>query len=261
MTIDGRRSIVYGGRDEPLDARLPPDPGVSGRPVVWRGVRLVPGPAPMGPWFSTEAMLRVLRWVAGTLPPRTVVIDVGCGTGVLGLYVALRRPGTTAVLVDVRGDAVDNARLNVDANRAALGRRASSAHVVQGDTLTAVRPPSRPTVVVANLPFDPSPAPSGTRDLWGRRAAAFRDAGYAAHRRLIACTADELAGPLLLATSPTIGDTGAIDGMVTAAGLQAMQRTTFWFRTPRRRAPDAMNAYTVLLVTRRGRASIPFGSL
>jgi len=83
-------------------------------------------------------------------PPGGAALDLCTGSGVLGITLALERPGTRVVAADVSGDAVDVAR----ANAARLG---ASIDVRQGDLFEAVAAVPFPfDVVVANPPYVPS---------------------------------------------------------------------------------------------------------
>ena len=74
------------------------------------------------------------------------VLDLGCGSGPLGLLPHLRTPGLTSVLVDINATALRCAA----ANAAALGIR--SAFPVLGDAADALQP-GQFDVVVTNPPI------------------------------------------------------------------------------------------------------------
>jgi release factor glutamine methyltransferase len=84
------------------------------------------------------------------LPPGGAALDLCTGSGVIGITLALERPGTRVVAADVSGEAVDVAR----ANAARLG---APIDVRQGDLFEAVAAvPFAFDVVVANPPYVPS---------------------------------------------------------------------------------------------------------
>ncbi len=82
-------------------------------------------------------------------PP--VVVDLGCGSGAIGLAVAAERRGTEVHLVDVSADAVAVTR----ANLAGLGVAGSTVTVHEGWWFTPLPPDraGRVDVVVANPPY------------------------------------------------------------------------------------------------------------
>ena len=102
---------------------------------------------------ETELVAQVALDAARTVQPTRVVVDLGTGSGAIGLSLAHELPltGTTVWLTDVSGDALDVAR----ANLAGIGRNGSNVRMVQGDWFAALPGELRGTVdvMVANPPY------------------------------------------------------------------------------------------------------------
>ncbi len=102
---------------------------------------------------ETELVAQVALDAARAVQPTRVVVDLGTGSGAIGLSLAHELPltGTTVWLTDVSGDALDVAR----ANLAGIGRNGSNVRVVQGDWFAALPGELRGTVdvMVANPPY------------------------------------------------------------------------------------------------------------
>ena len=81
------------------------------------------------------------------------VADVGTGSGVIGVSIAVAAPQVEVFATDINADAVSLAREN--AERHGVGDRV---HVFEGDLLTPV--PSDVDLVVANLPYLPEDEPT-----------------------------------------------------------------------------------------------------
>lgn len=105
-------------------------------------------PAVLIPRPATETLVDA---VLSILPPEAdaTILDVGTGSGAIGLTLAAERPRAKALLCDVSARALAVARRN--ARRLKLGRRARLAKI---DILKRRLPePEGATVVVANLPY------------------------------------------------------------------------------------------------------------
>jgi release factor glutamine methyltransferase len=98
------------------------------------------------PRRATEVLVhRALEWI-GDGPQR--VADVGTGSGVIGVTLAVRRPDIDVWAMDVSPAAVELARRNAE-----LHGVVDRVHVLEGDLLDPVPVPVH--VVVANLPYLP----------------------------------------------------------------------------------------------------------
>jgi len=86
----------------------------------------------------------ILSW---DLPESQQVLDMGCGSGVLGLTLATERPGWEVTLADVSPDALALAREN------ATRLETSNARFIQSDLFSAVD--GGFDGIVANLPYVP----------------------------------------------------------------------------------------------------------
>jgi HemK-like putative methylase len=93
---------------------------------------------------ATERLVQAADDVIDDEPKR--VADVGTGTGVIAVCLAVRHPQIELYATDTNPEAVELARTN--AERHGVTDRV---HVVQGDLLEPV--PGRVDVVVANLPY------------------------------------------------------------------------------------------------------------
>lgn len=80
-----------------------------------------------------------------------VIVDLGTGSGVIGLSMAreLPRPGTTVWLTDVDSDALEVAR----ANLAGIGRDGTGVRIAEGSWFEALGDDVVADVVVANPPY------------------------------------------------------------------------------------------------------------
>jgi release factor glutamine methyltransferase len=86
----------------------------------------------------------ILTW---ELPESQHVLDMGCGSGVLGLTLAAARPGWHATLADVSPDALSLSREN------ATALEIPNADFIQSDLFSATGTPF--DGIVANLPYVP----------------------------------------------------------------------------------------------------------
>jgi release factor glutamine methyltransferase len=95
---------------------------------------------------ATERLVQRAVDVIGDGPKR--VADVGTGSGVIAITLALRRPEIEVWATDVSPEAVELTLANAERHGVA-----DRVHVLEGDLLEPV--PGRVDVVVANLPYVP----------------------------------------------------------------------------------------------------------
>jgi release factor glutamine methyltransferase len=130
---------------------------------------------------ETESLLEAaLAFVRSTGAVR--VVDVGTGSGILGITIALECPWVRVVLLDVSADALAVARENAQR----LGA-ASRVQLVQSDLLAALS--GRYDLIIANLPYIPTAAMPGLPPEVRREPRIALDGGpdgLALYRRLFA---------------------------------------------------------------------------
>jgi release factor glutamine methyltransferase len=131
------------------------------------------------PRATTERLVDAALERVGGGPAR--VADVGTGSGVIAITLALRAPEIEVWASDTCGRALDVARLNADRLRAQV-------HLVKGDLLDGI--PRDLDLIVANLPY--LPPSDGYED--EPEAAVFSSGdGLDHYRRLLAGAGDHLA--------------------------------------------------------------------
>ena len=94
---------------------------------------------------ETEELVQwILKWDA---PDFREILDMGCGSGVLGLTLAAQRSGWQVTLADISADALDLARENAEV------LEIQNAHFVESDLFSNLE--NRFDLIVANLPYVP----------------------------------------------------------------------------------------------------------
>ena len=128
-------------------------------PLAWilgeqgfHGIELAIRPGVLVPRPDTEVLVdATLGLIGEDEPPPVYLADVGCGSGAVGLALAVARPSLRVYAIDIDPTAIEVTRDNV--NRLALTDRVG---VLRGDLLHAV-PPQRPIDwVVSNPPYIPT---------------------------------------------------------------------------------------------------------
>ena len=142
-----------------------------GRPFLVTPDVLIPRPE------SELLVERALAW----LRRGDYLLDIGTGSGCLGLSVAAERPGVVVRLTDIS----ENALLVARHNAAELGVRGVSFQLA--DLLPEDLPPADRTVIIANLPYVPEADYQANPDLRYEPEQALRSGpdGLDAIRRLL----------------------------------------------------------------------------
>ena len=120
---------------------------------AFRHLDLLVDPRVLIPRAETEEVAQVALDAARKAGPGCVVVDLGTGSGAIGLSVAFELPPDSATvwITDVSSDALDVAR----ANLAGIGRAGARVRVAQGDWYSALPESLRGNVdvIVANPPY------------------------------------------------------------------------------------------------------------
>lgn len=104
---------------------------------AWRPVQYIVGSAPFddmelevreGVLVPRPETEELVRWVAGDMPPRATILDVGTGSGCIAIALARRLAGSSVWGMDISPEALSVARSNAE-------RYASDVAFVEGDAL------------------------------------------------------------------------------------------------------------------------------
>lgn len=172
---------------------------------------------------ETELVAQVALELAAAVHPTRVVVDLGTGSGAIGLSLAHELPltGTTVWLTDASLDALDVAR----ANLAGIGRAGANVRISSGDWFAALPESLRGTVdvIVANPPYIAShddEVEPGVADYEPHAALFSGDDGLAALRTIIGEAGEWLSrnGALVLEIGHRQGS--VVRELLTAAGLR-----------------------------------------
>lgn len=146
--------------------------------------------------------------------PKSVVLEVGTGSGAVAVSVAAERPGTTVVATEISPEARRFASLNAET----LGARVE---IVLGDLASAI---GRADVILANLPYIPSweiealePEVSKFEPLVALDGGVD---GFVLIRKLIDDCAQRL-HPRLLALEVAFGQAKDVEGIVAGYAIEA----------------------------------------
>jgi HemK-like putative methylase len=136
---------------------------------------------------STERLVRTAAQLIGD-EPKTVA-DVGTGSGVIGVSLAVMKPSVEVWAVDTNPAAVELTRANAERHGVA-----DRVHVAVGDLLESV--PRPVDVVVANLPYLPDSLHDARYDADPADAVYASGDGLEPYRRLLnACRDGKLVSP------------------------------------------------------------------
>jgi len=157
---------------------------------------------------ETEGLVDHLLVELDRLGPDALVVDLGTGTGAIGLAVAQERPRTEVHLTDVDEATLDVAR----ANLAGIGVAGATVTIHHGDWFAALPPDlaGRVGVVAANPPYvaDGEPLPPDVIHWEPRRALVSGPAGTEAVAAIVAAAPGWLVpdGAVVIEIGETQGD-------------------------------------------------------
>lgn len=149
------------------------------------------------------------------LPKNPRILDMGCGSGVLGLTLAADLPGSQVTLADISPDALDLAREN-----AAL-LEIQNASFVQSDLFSALAGRTF-DLIVANLPYVPeSDRPTLSKEVAHDPALALFGGpdGLNVIRRFVPAAKNHLASGAWLALEIGIHQSAEVESLLHAASL------------------------------------------
>lgn len=180
-----------------------------GHPFTVRPGCLVPRP-------DTETLIVAFLEAEPAGEEPVFVIDVGSGTGCIGLTIALERPNVRLFAVDLSEEALACTRANVE--RHGLKERVA---VLRGDGLAPI-PPARPLDwVVSNPPYIPAAEIEGlapeVRDWEPRLALDGGPDGLDPYRKLVPAAAARVRKGVIVEVGA--GQAPAVAEMMRAAGL------------------------------------------
>ena len=143
---------------------------------------------------ETEVVAGVAIELAASVGPERTVVDLGTGSGAIGLSIATELPltGTTVWLTDASDDALAVARSNL----AGIGRAATNVRLAAGSWYEALPGDVRPHVIVSNPPYvaDGSPDLAASVRDWEPAEALFAGPdGLEAIRVIVAGASSRLA--------------------------------------------------------------------
>lgn len=120
---------------------------------AFRHLDLLVDPRVLIPRPETELVAEIALGLARACPPPRIVVDLGTGSGAIGLSLAQELPidGTSVWLTDASEDAIDVAR----ANLAGIGRAGANVRVAHGSWFSALPESIRGSidVIVSNPPY------------------------------------------------------------------------------------------------------------
>ncbi len=189
------------------------------------------------PSYSSFAFLSALREHPDWWRHSRSVLDVGCGSGVLGLWVG-RELNVSVTLLDLSPESCLAARTNAERNKVRAG-------IVQSDLSSQLRLKRPVDLLLANLPLDSSQ--QAEKQEWN---VSLVDPGYELARRFFKETKGLLSskGVLVYCASPTLGDENLLQRIMADSGVRVLDSHSYLLKAPTPRHPLKVHRYTVFLL-------------
>ena len=193
---------------------------------AFRHLDVLVDPRVLIPRPETELVAEVALHLAREVSGHRTVVDLGTGSGVIGLSLAFELPleDTTVWLTDVSSDALDVAR----ANLAGIGRAGANVHISEGSWYEALPTALHESVdvIVSNPPYIAINDPDLAQEVvsFEPPLALFADEDGLASLRTVVSQAPRWlrrGGALVLEIGHRQGD--AVRGLIIEAGLRSVE--------------------------------------
>jgi len=149
LLLQTDRELEVAGFDVLIDRRLTGEPVayIVGRKEFW-GRNFIVSPDVLIPRPDSETLIATTLEAIDSLGHPARILEIGTGSGCLGLTILAERPTTTAKLTDVSPQALAIARRNADALAVADRAEFSEQDLLIGETGTY-------DILISNLPYVP----------------------------------------------------------------------------------------------------------
>jgi len=213
--------------------------------VEWNGVILKINDKVFPPWYSSQACIQALEIELSESNIGGKAIDIGCGSGIIGLYLALKASCEVIFFCDIDSIAVkstqENAYIFMKINRDVYSKML----ICQSDFLSAFSESMLFDLIIANPPLDPNSPNYEAVKKWGRLIDALYDPDHASLKRLFSEAAMRLApsGRFYLSYSPKFISISQLVSKAIENRLTVLKSYIWDYHTPYSSNPLAVTQY------------------